>query len=186
MKKAGVILILMLYLTGCAKGNSELERGMALRSKLLQADGAAFEIDITADYGDKLHQFSMSCQSDDKGNVEFTVTSPETIAGITGTISEGTGALTFDDTALYFDLLTDEQLSPVSSPWILIKTLRSGYLRAAGMEGERLRLTIDDSYEEDALQLDIWLNGSDLPERAEVLYDGKNILSLAVRSFQIL
>lgn len=186
MKKTGVILMLVLLLAGCSNGNSELERGMQLRSKLLRANGAAFELNITADYGDKLQQFSMSCQADDLGNIQFTVTEPQTIAGITGTISEGAGVLTFDDTALHFELLTDEQLSPVSVPWILIKTLRSGYIRSAGMEGDLLRLTIDDSYEEDALQLDIWLSGADIPLCAEVLYDGKNILTMTVNSFQIL
>jgi len=159
---------------------------MELRSKLLRASGSAFEVDISADYGDKLYLFSMTCEANAQGDVRFTVTQPETIAGITGTIANGTGALTFDDTALHFDLLTDEQLSPVSAPWILLKTLRSGYLTSSGMDGDGVRLTIDDSYEEDALQLDIWLNEEDIPQRAEVLYDGRNILSLAVKNFQIL
>lgn len=186
MKKTAALLVIALILTGCAKGDSELERGMELRTKLLRASGVVFDAEITADYGDKLQQFSMSCQADGQGNVHFAVTDPQTIAGITGEIAEGSGVLTFEDTALHFELLTDEQLSPVSAPWILIKTLRSGYLKSAGMEEELLRLTIDDSYEEDALQLDVWLNEADVPLRAEILYDGKNILSLTVSSFQIL
>lgn len=185
MKKLGVLLFLMIILTGCADASKEIERGMALRARLLQAQSVSFDADITADYGDKLHSFSVQCQTDPKGDLSFTVTAPETIAGITGTIREEGGKLTFDDTALHFDLLTDEQLSPVSAPWIFMKTLRSGYLRAAGMEGEALRLTIDDSFDDDALTLDIWLNREDLPERAEVLYDGRRILSLAVKNVQI-
>lgn len=159
---------------------------MALRAKLLQANTVTFVTDISADYGDKVYLFSLACQADSQGNIHFTVKKPDTIEGITGTIAERNGMLTFEDTALHFDLMTDEQLSPVSAPWILMKTLRSGYLTSAGMEDQHVRLTIDDSYEEDALQLDIWLNEEDLPERAEVLYDGKNILTLVVREFQIL
>ncbi len=179
-------MLFCLMLLGCSNENRELQRGLALRSKLLQARQVNFRADISADYGDKLHLFSLDCQGDQKGNITFTVTAPETISGITGTIAEGDGALTFEQTALHFDLLTDDQLSPVSAPWVLLKTLRSGYLSAAGMDGELLRLTIHDSYEDDALQLDIWLDGEDVPQRAEVLYDGKNILSLAVKDFQIL
>ena len=67
-----------------------------------------------------------------------------------------------------------------------MKTLRSGYLRAAGMEEDMLRLTIDDSYEDNALQLDIWLDEGHLPKRAEVLCEGRMILSLDVRNFEIL
>lgn len=186
MKKVCVLLGLLLLLTGCSGKNVELEKAMELRAKLLKAESVTFGVDISADYGDTLQLFSMDCRADDRGNIGFTVTAPETISGITGTISDGNGALTFDDTALQFGLLTDEQLSPISAPWIMLKALRSGYLTAAGTEGESIRLTIDDSYEEDALQLDIWLNDQDLPQRAEVLYDGKNILSLVIKSFQIL
>lgn len=181
-----MLLGFLLFLTGCSGKNVELEKAMKLRANLLKAESVTFCVDISADYGDTLQLFSMDCRTDNQGNVSFTVTAPETISGIRGMITDGNGALTFDDTALHFELLTDEQLSPSSAPWLLMKTLRSGYLTAAGTEGESIRLTIDDSYEEDALQLDIWLNDQELPQRAEVLYDGKNILSLVIRSFQIL
>ncbi len=186
MKTAGIVLLLCILLGGCSGEDTELERGMALRTRLLQASEVTFSVDIAADYGDRLDLFSMDCTSTPEGKISFAVTAPETVEGITGTMDQGNGALTFGDTALQFDLLTDEQLSPVSAPWVLLKTLRAGYLNCAGMEGDLLRLTIDDSYEEDALQLDIWLNGNDLPQRAEVLYDGRNILSMEIKDFQIL
>ena len=185
MKKAVTLLVLLVIFTGCTQKNEELERGMVLRSKLLQAEGCSFEADITADYGDKLQKFSMHCQSDKAGDLTFCVTAPETISGITGKIDSEGGKLTFDDVVLHFDLLTDEQLSPVSAPWILLKTLRGGYLTSAGLEEEKIHLTVDDSYDDDALQLDIWLDEKDLPQRAEVLYDGRRILSLDVKSFSL-
>jgi len=185
MKRVLLTGILVCFLAGCSSGNTELERGMALRTRLLQAASCSFDVDITADYGEKIHTFSMSCQGDDKGDLTFTVTAPETISGITGKIAQEKGALTFGDKALAFELLADDQLSPVSAPWILLKTLRSGYLTSAGMDGDWLRLTIDDSYEDDALQLDIWLDQQELPKRAEILYDGRRILSLDVKAFVI-
>lgn len=159
---------------------------MALRSKILKADQVQFTVDIAADYGDSLQLFSMECTSDSTGDVMFTVTAPDTIAGISGNISNGEGNLTFDDTALHFELLTDNQLNPASAPWILMKTLRSGYLTSAGMEEDLLRLTIDDSYEDNALQLDIWLTKDEIPQRTEICYDGRTILTLSVRDFRIL
>ena len=186
MKKAVTLLVLLVIFTGCTQKNEELERGMALRSKLLQAEGCSFEADITADYGDKLQKFSMHCQSDKAGDLSFCVTAPETISGITGKIDSEGGKLTFDDVVLHFDLLTDEQLSPVSAPWILLKTLRGGYLTSAGLEEEKIHLTVDDSYDDDALQLDIWLNGQDQPVQADILYDGRRILTMTVSNFQIL
>ncbi len=185
MKKVLLLLFCMGILTGCAGADSEINRGMALRTKLLQAQSCAFDADITADYGDKLYTFSMYCQADAQGDVSFTVTAPETIAGITGIISEEGGRLTFDDVALQFDTMADDLVTPVIGPWILIKTLRSGYLTSACMEDELLRLTIDDSYEEDALQLDIWLDGQDMPQRAEILHAGQRIVTLNVKNVVI-
>ena len=185
MKRIGVLLILLFFLTGCSNASKEIERGMALRSRLLQAQSCCFDTEVTADYGDKVYAFSMACQGNGNGDLSFSVTAPETIAGVMGTISSDGGKLTFADTALHFDLLADDQVTPVSAPWLLLKTLRSGYLTSSCMEGDLLRLSIDDSYEDDALHLDIWLNAQDIPTRAEILYDGRRILSLAVKNFVI-
>ena len=178
-------VLAVLFLSGCAGDDPGLDRAMDLRARLLTAD-VSFDAEITADYGDELHSFSVFCEGDRRGNLGFRVTAPQTIADITGKIEAGEGRLTFRDTALAFPLLAEEQLSPVSAPWIFWQTLRSGYLTAAGMEAELLRLTIDDSYEEDALTVDIWLNGEDIPIRAEILHDGRRILTLTIENFQIL
>lgn len=185
MRKACILLTLAVLLSGCADGSSELDRAMELRSRILKADKISFRTDIAADYGDSVQIFSMECLCDGDGNVAFTVTSPDTISGITGTLSQGQGKLTFDDTALLIPLLTDEQLNPVSAPWILMKTLRSGYIASAGEEEDRLRLSIHDSYEENALLLDIWLDSENMPQNVEICYDGRKILTLAVRNFVI-
>lgn len=183
MKKLAVFLCLAVFLSGCGGKNRELHKGMELRTKLLAAQAVSFDAEITADYGDAVHMFSMACESDELGNLTFSVTAPETVAGITGKIGSEGGALTFDGTALYFDMLPEGQISPISAPWILLKTLRSGYLTSAGKDRERTMLTIDDSYEDDALTLDIWLDDKDFPEEAEVLYKGRKILSLKVSNF---
>lgn len=186
MKKRAVIVFLCLLLGGCSGRSSEIETGMELRSKLLQASECSFDAEITADYGDKIHTFAMHCRMDPKGDVRFRIAQPDTISGISGTLSGHGGELTFEDTALHFELLAEEQLSPISAPWILMRTLRSGYITSACEENGCVRLSIDDSYEEDPLRLDIWLNQQQVPEHAEILYDGRRILSVDVANFQIL
>ena len=186
MKRIAAILCLVLMLTGCSGAGAELDRAMTLRAKLLAAQGVSFDSVITADYGDKTYTFSASCKIDGQGNLSFTVQEPKSIAGITGTVSQTGGKLTFDDKALAFDVLADGLVSPVSGPWLLMKTLRSGYLTSCGVQGDYLRLAIDDSYADDALHLDIWLDGGDIPVRGEILWQGRRILSLEVKNFQIL
>ena len=185
MKKVLPLLLAVVLLTGCSQTPKEMERALALRSKLLQADSCTFDAEVTADYGDTLHVFRMSCTADSRGDLSFRVTAPESIAGITGTLSKQGGALTFDDTALYFDLLADQQLSPVSAPWVLMKALRGGNITSAGVEKGSLRISVDDSYEENALNLDVWLDSEDIPQRADICYAGKRILSLNLENVRI-
>ena len=162
-----------------------MDRAMALRSALL-AKGAEFDAAVTADYGDKTYSFGMHCRMEAQGKVTFSVTAPETIAGITGTVSASGGKLTFDGNALAFTLLADGQVSPVSGPWLLMKTLRSGYLTSCGVEDGCLRIAIDDSYEDVALHLDVWLDESDCPKRGEILWKGRRILTVEIENFVFL
>lgn len=185
MGRLAGLLVALVMLTGCAQTNEALDRGMALRAKLLGSSGCRFDATITADYGDKTYCFGVSCTSDTQGNVTFTVTDPETIAGIRGRIGGDGGKLTFDDEALAFELLADGQVTPVSAPWLLVRTLQGGYVTSCALEGDMVRLSIDDSYEADALHLDIWLGEGDLPVRADISFRDRRILSLEVKDFQI-
>lgn len=186
MKRVVVAAVVLLQLlTGCTDLDSDLDRAMALRQKL-QQNACSFEAEVTADYSDALYTFKMLCEADVNGDLTFTVMEPETIAGISGLIDQSGGKLTFDDTVLAFKLLADEQISPVSAPWILLRTLRSGYIQAASGTESGLKLIINDSYEEDSLQLDIWLDGNDQPEEAEILFGGRRILSIKLSEFAFL
>lgn len=185
MKRIGAILLVCVMLTGCTGKRDELDRAMNLRASLLGCLGCSFDAAITADYGDEVFEFAMRCEADGRGNLTFTVTQPESIAGITGAIASGEGKLTFDDVALQFPLMADDQVTPVSGPWILMKTLLGGYLTAANEEKDLLHLTINDSYEDDALQLEIWLNGENMPVCGEIFYDNRRIVTMTVENFQI-
>lgn len=186
MKKVITAICLFLFLTGCTGHREELDKAMALRAKLLASQGVSFDATVTADYGDKNYTFSLNCKTDNQGNLAFTVVQPESIAGITGTITGTGGKLTFDDTALAFDTMADGQLSPVNGPWVLIHTLRSGYLTSCAQEGELTRVTIDDSYAENALHLDIWLDADNFPCRSDILWQGRRLLSIEVKNFSFL
>lgn len=185
MKRILALVTLVVLLAGCGSGDTGMDRALAVRNRL-QSGGCGFDCRITADYGDKTYTFGMDCQADNSGNVAFTVTEPDSIAGITGTVSNQGGKLTFDQVALAFELLADDQVTPVSGPWILIRTLQGGYLTSCTGEDNLLHLSVNDSYEADALKLDIWLDGDDRPVRGEILYGGRRILSLEVSNFEYL
>jgi len=183
--KRWAVCILLLFLTGCSEPE-EINAGVELRSRLLRSSECTFSLRVTADSGEQMQTFVLDCSADSKGTVSFTVVEPESISGITGKLSSDGGVLTFDRTALEFGLLAEEQLSPVSAPWILLNALRSGNITSACREEAGIRLSVSDGYEEDALILDIWLDKGNLPVRGDVLQEGRRILSLDVRNFVIM
>ena len=182
MKRLTSILLILVLFTGCGTGQQNMNRVLALRSEL-NVRGCRFVADITADYGDAIHAFSLDCSFDPQGKLTFFVVQPESIAGITGTVSAGGGELLFDDTVLAFALLADGQFSPVSGPWVIMKALLSGYITSCGTEGDLLRTTIRDSYAEDALTVDLWLDQENIPLRGEICWSNRRILTIAVKNF---
>lgn len=155
---------------------------MILRNRILDSNGCSFHATVTADYGEKLYVFSMDCISDKEGNLKFSVVSPETVSGITGEISTEGGALTFDGKILAFPTVADGQITPVTAPWVFLKTLRSGYMNSCTKDSDGYQISIDDSYAEDALRLLISVENN-LPVRGEIFWKGCRILTIAVDNF---
>lgn len=185
MKRIFVCLLFVIFLFGC-DNHSEINDAMQLREKILAVDGCEFFAEVTADYGDKIYSFSMVCSFDNEGNMYFNVSAPETISGITGTVKANGGQLTFDEQAIAFPLLADDQLTPISAPWIFMRSIRSGYIHSGGRDENDIYLCLHDNYEEDALQVDIWLNNDLQPKRAEILWKNRRILSINITDFTYL
>lgn len=158
---------------------------MALRTGLLNGSGCQFEAQITADFGDKSYSFLLECQADAEGTVNFIVRQPEYIDGIAGSIQARSGKLVFDDKALAFPLIADGALSPISGPWIIVKALRSGYVRNCAEEDGLFRMTVDDSFSEDAFTLDIWLSDENGPIRADIYEANRRIMAIEIKNFQL-
>ncbi len=184
MKQIFCVMLTLLVLTGCGGADASMEPVLVLRQKL-QEKGCSFDAVITADYGDKTYTFAMEVRSDAHGNLSFTVNEPQTISGITGRIEKGRGEITFDGMALAFEMLADEQLSPVSAPWILIGALRGGYILSCGQDAAHTRVTLHDSYESDAMTVDIWLDENNIPIHGEILWKERKILTVEIEKFAI-
>ena len=185
MKFAAVVIFVITILTGCTSEEKLISKGMDLRKSILEAQSCTFQTTITADYGDVIYTFQMDCVTDNTGSVKFTVTDPETISGITGTVGQEQPKLTFDDKVLAFPILAENQISPVSAPWVFINTLRGGYLSGCGVEKEGYCIYIDDSYEEYPLHLLIHTDKALIPYCAEIIWNERRILTLDVRNFTI-
>lgn len=186
MKLTVCAVLAIFLLTGCNSPQQEVTQALELRRSVLEAQGCSFDATITAEYDDVFYTFQMSCRFDQTGMLSFTVTDPETIAGISGTISRECSALSFDDKILAFPLLANGELTPVSAPWIFLSALKGGYLRGYSESEAGFSLYIDDSFEEDPLHLEIELDEETMPVSAQIIWQDRRILSLQIKNFTIL
>lgn len=185
MRRLPVVLLLFFLFSGCTNGDSQLDSVIKLRNRIEKCENCSFTAAITADYGEKTNEFKMTCVTGADGDMSFEVVEPSTISGITGSFTKDSGMLTFDDQILMFEMLADDQITPISAPWLLMQTLKGGYISACGQDGKNILVQIDDSYYGDSLQADIWLNDSNVPIRAEFIWRGKRIVSIDVADFLI-
>ena len=186
MKRLVSLVVVVFMLCGCQADNSELSAVMDFRNRLQQSKGCNFTAKISADYGSVVYQFTLDCEADQSGNLTFHVIAPDSISGISGQIDGLGGKMTFDDKMLAFDTMADGQVTPVSAPWVMVKTLLGGYITAAGRDKEDIRAVMNDSYREQALEVDVWFDSSVLPKHCEILWQGRRVLSLDVEKFVIL
>ena len=159
-----------------------MEAALELRSRCLASYQGSFRGDVRADYITTVEEFSLACETDREGTMAFQVLEPEEIAGIRGTVREDAGTVEFDETVLSFPLMAQGRLSPLSGPWVVLKAIRSGCIIAAGQEGELTRITIDDSYADNALTVDLWLEEGQL-NQAEVAWEGLRCLVMTFDDF---
>lgn len=174
----------MLLLCGCRSVESDLDTALSLRENL--SGGCAFSAEVTADYGDSVYTFELDCRSNADGSLNFTVVSPETISGISGKLSATGGQLQFDESVLAFPMLVEGEVSPVSAPWLMLHSLQGGYIRGCGKDGDQLKMMIDDSYAQEPLQVELWLDAAANPQTCEIMWQNRRILSLKIKSFSFL
>lgn len=160
-----------------------MEQAIIFRQKLISSEQCSFNCVIYADYGDIIHSFSVNCEFDSQGTMNFQVTEPETISGITGIIRSEGGELTFDGNALAFPLLADGYLSPISAPWVFMKAFRGGYMDSCTQQADGYLLMLSDSYEENPLLLEIITDSDFIPKNVQMIWQGRRILSLDVKDF---
>ena len=186
MKFFATLVLVLSMLCGCSTKDLGLEQVSDLRKNLLSSNGCSFQADITADYGDKVHTFQMTCSTDNNGKLDFIVTAPETISGISGSVSQDGANLTFEDVVLAFPMLADGEISPICAPWLFMNSLRGGYLSGCSEESDGLCIYIDDSFSDHPLKVEVKTDKNTRPTHVEYIWQNRRILSVDIQNFVIL
>lgn len=182
MKRLIFVLCVAVLLSGCCSVDV-MDDALRLRTGLQNSQMCSFEATIIADYGDSAYRFVLDCVANQAGDMTFTVKEPESISGITGKLSRDGGNLTFDDVALYFPMLAEGLITPVAGPWTFLSALSSGYIQSTGSDGAYTRVMIQDSYQDNALSVDVWLSQDIVPVQADVIWEDRRIVSMQIRNF---
>ena len=185
MKRFLSLLVVIVMLSGCTADSGQMDAVLSLRKQIGNDASCSFKMSVSADYGDTVSSFELSCVSDSSQNLKVTVVEPESISGISFEIAGGTGKLVFDDQLLVLEMLADGMISPISAPWFFLKALRSGYITSCGKDSNS-KVCIDDSYGQIQYTLDVWLGDNQKPSFGEIVWEGKRILSMDIYDFEIL
>lgn len=141
MRKAlSCVLMMTLLLAGCKAGGSGEESADSaaarLRAEYLALTGWSATVDITAEYGEKVYDFTVNAQWRREGETVLTVTAPELLAGITARIAEGETVLEYDGAGISLGLLDGDGLTPVSAVPALMDAVLTGYMAETDWTGE--------------------------------------------------
>lgn len=184
MKRLIGLFLFFAMLTGCTSDRKGISDGLKLRQQLSTGDRYIFTAEITADYGDRIYTFIMDCGFDSSGNVEFSLVQPESIQGISGSVSQTGGKLLFEDTVLLFEPLTQGQVTPVIGPWLMVKAILSGYINGVSEGNGNKELIIDDTFGTEKFRVIVQLLEDDFPCSCEIYWQNRRILTIKLSNFQ--
>ncbi|MDE6589127.1 MAG: hypothetical protein K2K53_02015 [Oscillospiraceae bacterium] len=193
MRRIGsCVLMMALLLCGCRSGGGETApetAAMAVRDTYQTLAGWSSEVDVTAQVGDKVFDFTLDARWQRDGETVLTITAPELLSGITARIAQGETVLEYDGAGLSLGLLDGKGLTAVSAvPW-LMEQIDRGYMAKcawAGDNGELLRITFRDpqAAPNDGTEYQITFEKEGFAlAGAEVSVDGAVVLTARFRNF---
>lgn len=186
------VLMMTLLLTACGGSGEESPDNLAarIRAEYLALSGWSAEIEMTADYGERVYDFTVDAVWQRDGDTVLTITSPELIAGITARLEDGVGYLEYEGASLSTGPLTGDGMNPLEAVPYVMAQVKSGYMASCTFEqeGERrvLRVLCRDADGTEgvggacALYFDV--DSHDLL-RVELSWDGVTVLTARLNDF---
>ena len=193
-KLLSCVLMMTLLLSGCKGGGETTPEAaaLALRDTYKDLAGWSATVDITAEVGDKVFDFSLDASWQKEGETVLTITAPELLAGITARIADGETVLEYDGAGLSLGLLDGKGLTAVSVvPWVM-EQIGKGYMAKCAWAGENkelLQITFRDpeAQANKGTEFRVAFDRETLAlSGAEVSVDGASVLTVAFRDFTMI
>lgn len=186
MRRAlAIIAVCVLCLTACKEEKSLLSEAIEFRADLVQAKGCRFTAELTADYGESIQQFSLSCQTDAQGATLLTVLAPQTLEGISARVTDEGGMIEYDGLGMEFGLLANGNVIPAAAPCMVVSCWTKEYIASAGQEDSYYRVSYQKNFDEKLLTVDTYFENG-IPFCAEVCYNNSRVLKMTISDFAFL
>ena len=161
-----------------------------VRAHFASLDSCTAHLKIISDLDESVLEFESDYVYNREDSDSFTLTAPESVAGIGGRISgEKNGAFTLQYNDLQLDDIAPRHtgLTPADAWFCLLNDLRHAVPAQVWSErtnGESL-LVLRYENADDSVEKQVWLRQSDLqPVYAELYEDGARVLTIQVESCQ--
>lgn len=197
MRRLGVCALMMglVFLTACGgedRGENTDELALDMRGTYLSISGCTAELELIADYGERVYEYGLSLSYQREGDTTITVTAPEEAAGVTARITGGETFLEYDGASLETGPLDGSGLSPIEAVPLMLRCAQEGFIAETGMEtleeAQYLRITCRDPEMEagEGTEVVLWFSPESYAlERGEVLVDGVRVIGCTFENVEM-
>lgn len=138
-KRLCALMMIVPLLTGCGAGKqgkdiSAEELALTIRGEYLAMTACSATVDVTADHGQRVYEYTLSVEWQKGGETVLTVLKPDSIAGVTARIRDGAGYLEYDGASLETGAVTSDGLSPIEAVPVVLENILSGYIGECAFE----------------------------------------------------
>ena len=133
------VILLPLLLCACGGENAENDLVLDLREDFRTMDTWAGQMDVTADYGQRVYEYTVSFAGSREEGTVLTILAPEEAAVITAEAKEGRTWLDYDGVRLETGPLDPAGLSPMDALPALLEAMKTGAVTETGTENDGAR-----------------------------------------------
>lgn len=178
-----VPMLLLLLLCACGTNQTSAQTPVRFRTGLTESGGCTYDLQLRADYGEYIRDFTLECQYDGSG-AEFTVTAPENAQGITATVSGDGAKVSYDSTVLAVENFETRKISPMAAPYLLGQAWEQGYIASTGMDGDRENVTYTLGYGNETLEITTAFSQG-IPVWAEISDGSHNLITCEISNLNL-
>jgi len=171
----------------CLSACTGKEKGAAAAAEIAEKySGTAIEaeVEITADYGERVYIFSAEYAGTAEGG-RITVLEPANIAGVSARIENGGAVLVFEGVELNTGALADGDISPMSALTGLMAAWSAGSRCSRELLGKTESLRLETPYGKESSQTTWFDESTLLPLRSEIISEGRAVLIITFKTAAI-